>query len=571
MKILIYILVFIGGAVLTALSFDIAAHGFQINTQEFCVGAVFIICVLLVTFIILSGFTTVKKNMAALNLPDGSVRAIIALLSIIFFVLLAVIFYFGPQGGDNELPKQILTILGTLVTAVCAFYFGAKATEQGNKIAQDAFKMQTSASALSSSGISLDIIQEAIDANKTNWLTLYGCTDIKAGKKSISNAVQDTNCIVFVVIRKSNNGTAKPIPPTIDYSAKGISYTIPTDVQNVADTSAMDDATADTFMRSAIKDNYTAWKASYPNIVGCTVGIKKTNGALVAVKCIVFKVNGKVSPTALGGTGIIPPTIVYQDVLIPTDVLDTSPATSLSIITQPGDNFTPARIGTSVSRDNSKEFGTVSLKVKIPRPAGVFDSYLLSCFHVLYPERIIPSLFDANLQQTINSTGSDATTLVSIPAKPYLTGNPGSSAVLKADIRIGTISPMMDAAIAQINNPDLIQTTFDNTIITGEADIDTLVVGQPLNVFGCVSGKLNGTVSDLQSERTDVLFSGGGIVFEYTFYQLIEVAVPCQQGDSGAPVLTGDGKLVGIVTAGNGNHSYIIPFPNIKTTLSIQL
>jgi hypothetical protein len=565
-----YFLILFAGIVGTIIFLELYHLSFQPSIKQLCVGGVFVLCFLLVIFITVASLTSEKKYRAALNMPDGSVRAIIALLSIVFFVLLSVVFFFTAPSGDGELPKQILTILGTLVTAICAFYFGAKATEQGSRMAQEAFKAQAEAAA--PADVPLAIIQQAIAANRSNWLSQYSCTDIVAGKKMIQGTVQNTNCIVFVVATKTDAAGSASIPASISYNSGGTSYMIPTDVQAAPSASNVvplpDDGQSDVLMRSAIRDNYVSWKARYPNIIGCTVGLKKTGGALVPVKCLIFKVNGKVGADTLGA-GAIPATITYQGTSFPTDIVDTGSISALGIV-QPGDNFNPARLGTSVSRDNSSEFGTASLKVKIPRPGDFFDYYLLSCFHVLYPERLDPLLF-SNLQQTVTNVISDPSTLVSIPAKSYLSANPASAPVLQGYVRNGIISPMMDAAIAQINDPDLAQTIFDNTLINGEVSSNSLSVGQMLYIYGCVSGKLNGTISDLQCERTDVLLTNGQITFSYTFNELIEVAVPCQQGDSGAPVLTSHGDLVGIITAGNGNSSYVIPFPNIKNTLSVQL
>lgn len=570
-KVFYYVLVFFTGILLTIILSNFFGTSLKLTSQQFCLGGIFFICFLIVVFITVSGLNSVKTNKAALNFPDGTIRAIIALLAIIFFVLLSVVFYFVQVPAGADLSKQILTILGTLVTAVCSFYFGSKATEQGNKIAQETFKIQADASNPSpATNVPQDIVEQAINANKASWLGQYNCTDIIAGKKTSGGNIQNINCIIFLVTTKSDNPAKSVIPPVIPYTSDGVNYIIPTDVRTQESGTVTDDASMDALMRAAIKENYSNWKAQYPNIIGCSVGIKKTAGALVPLKCLVFKVNGKVSASTLGQSATIPSAIVYHGVSIPTDVIGTDQVTALAI-TQPGDNFVPARLGTSVSRKNSEEFGTASLKVRIPRPGGVFDSFLLSCFHVLYPEKISPELFDANLQQSVNSSGSDQAIAISIPAAPYLTENPGSAVVLQGFVRRGIISPMMDAAIAQIDPAQLDQKAFDNTLVLGEADIDTLSIGQSLDVYGCVSGKQNGVLTDLRSERTDVLLSNSQETFSYTFNQLIEVAVPCQPGDSGAPVLTRNGLLVGIITAGNGSHSYILPFSYIKNTLSIQL
>jgi len=94
-----------------------------------------ILCFVLIAFLIAIALMSKKNKKEALGLPVGSVRAIIAILFVIFFALLSVVFYFN-SGNDakynSDLAKQIITILGTLVTAVSSFYFGSKASEQAH-------------------------------------------------------------------------------------------------------------------------------------------------------------------------------------------------------------------------------------------------------------------------------------------------------------------------------------------------------------------------------------------------------------------------------------------------------
>ena len=62
------------------------------------------------------------KN-SALGLPDGSVRAILALALLGLFAILASSVL--TQNAVDEFGKQILTLVGTLMTAVISFYFGS--------------------------------------------------------------------------------------------------------------------------------------------------------------------------------------------------------------------------------------------------------------------------------------------------------------------------------------------------------------------------------------------------------------------------------------------------------------
>ena len=62
------------------------------------------------------------KN-SALGLPDGSVRAILALALLGLFAILASSVL--TEHAVDEFGKQILTLVGTLMTAVISFYFGS--------------------------------------------------------------------------------------------------------------------------------------------------------------------------------------------------------------------------------------------------------------------------------------------------------------------------------------------------------------------------------------------------------------------------------------------------------------
>lgn len=76
-----------------------------------------------------------------LGLPAGSVRALIALLILIIFSTMTV-FFVGVLKEPNvnaaaqDLAKQVLTVLGTLLTAISSFYFGSQsATAAATKVA----------------------------------------------------------------------------------------------------------------------------------------------------------------------------------------------------------------------------------------------------------------------------------------------------------------------------------------------------------------------------------------------------------------------------------------------------
>ena len=80
------------------------------------------------TLIHLIGLSDPKS---ALGLPEGSVRALLALALLGLFAVMASSVLPGPNASGqppDEFGKQMLTLVGTLMTAVISFYFGSSTT-----------------------------------------------------------------------------------------------------------------------------------------------------------------------------------------------------------------------------------------------------------------------------------------------------------------------------------------------------------------------------------------------------------------------------------------------------------
>ncbi|MES1159853.1 MAG: hypothetical protein ABUM51_03785 [Bacteroidota bacterium] len=177
-----------------------------------------------------------KDKQFALGLPDGSVRAIIAILAIVFYILASV--SLSLLSTRSTIPTDVTKTLGTLVVAISAFYFGSKTAEQGSKTATENLttilnNTPPGATDNTANNVPLAIIQQAITANKTTWMGVYNCTNVIPGKKKTQDTQHDVDCIVFVVKEKFSPETGspvKPIPPIIPYSSGGKQYNIPTDV-----------------------------------------------------------------------------------------------------------------------------------------------------------------------------------------------------------------------------------------------------------------------------------------------------------------------------------------------------
>ena len=70
----------------------------------------------------------------ALSLPEGSVRAVIALSLIVIFAVVTIYLYTTIPAANQpaqDFAKQLLVMLGTLITSVSGFYFGAQTAAAG--------------------------------------------------------------------------------------------------------------------------------------------------------------------------------------------------------------------------------------------------------------------------------------------------------------------------------------------------------------------------------------------------------------------------------------------------------
>lgn len=196
-----------------------------------------IISIIICGFLIYLAASSPKNAEQPLGIPAGSIRAIIAILSIVFYILVSL--SLSLSTSKSPIPADVTKTLGTLVVAVSAFYFGSKAAEQGVKNATDNINnLLASQNSNIAPAVPVNIIQQAITANKKDWMILYNCTNIALGKKKTMDITQNIDCIVFYVADKgaqqvlgSPPSAITTIPSTIPYITGGKTYNIPTDVQ----------------------------------------------------------------------------------------------------------------------------------------------------------------------------------------------------------------------------------------------------------------------------------------------------------------------------------------------------
>lgn len=129
-------LLFAIGALVAPFGLSILAESFKLTIQiKLPLLAISGVSVLLVSLALVSiSFATfnLSDKTQALGLPDGSIRAVIALILLVIFAIVAFSFYAdisefdSPNKESVDFAKQVLTIVGTLVTSLSSFYFGAK-------------------------------------------------------------------------------------------------------------------------------------------------------------------------------------------------------------------------------------------------------------------------------------------------------------------------------------------------------------------------------------------------------------------------------------------------------------
>lgn len=107
--------------------------------------------------VLIAGALGISDKRYSLGLPQGSVRAIIALTVAITFLILAVtipqsLLAPGVNDAANDLNKQIITVISTLLVAVVSFYFGSRTVAQAREIVNENRPNGTTANASDNAG-----------------------------------------------------------------------------------------------------------------------------------------------------------------------------------------------------------------------------------------------------------------------------------------------------------------------------------------------------------------------------------------------------------------------------------
>ena len=144
-----------------------------------------------VTFSV-AGLTDPKQP---LGLPEGSVRAAIALSLIVIFAITSIYLYSSLSKADPNSPgidfaKQVFAVVGTLMTSVASFYFASRASASATAAAVSAPRLTsitpTQASTAGSPTVAVQIV--GTDLQLTKNVNLEMAATRIAGSDVTSNA-----------------------------------------------------------------------------------------------------------------------------------------------------------------------------------------------------------------------------------------------------------------------------------------------------------------------------------------------------------------------------------------------
>lgn len=329
-----------------------------------------------------------------------------------------------------------------------------------------------------------------------------------------------------------------------------------------------------TILNAAIKANYDTWKVKYPNINGCMAGTKTTAGIGQGQRALVFSVATKVPADQLSGSNTIPDSIYYNGYIIPTDVVQRTDVVSQANIVYGGQDTIPPCIGTNVSVDKVNAYGSAGIRVKSQSSE---QYYLLSCFHVLCFDQIQNGMFNNTTEVEYVPSSAEALQ-ATIPGFLYRSKN-NVDPVLTGKLIKGVYSSVMDAALVEIQQSDLDNTTFTGTdgknitlSATDTVSLDQLNENDLVVCYGCVSGSTAGHIKAIDGGIVDITVKGPNGNMPMRLSGLLYCSQISADGDSGAPVFTAGGKLIGIIVAGdNSSCSYVLPYEYIVNRLHVTL
>ena len=134
------------GAIVVLIVLVVVQNNLNIQQPETVLGilmAQVIVALMMLLFIMAAGFALLglADPQQALGLPEGSIRAMIALFLIMIFVTFGLYLFRAVANTTDinqdavDVAKQLINTVGTLVVAVAGFYFGSRAVQVARGVA----------------------------------------------------------------------------------------------------------------------------------------------------------------------------------------------------------------------------------------------------------------------------------------------------------------------------------------------------------------------------------------------------------------------------------------------------
>jgi hypothetical protein len=171
----------------------------------------------------------------ALGLPEGSVRAAIALSLIVIFAITSIHLYSsmkdaGPNSPQVDFGKQVFAVVGTLMTSVASFYFASRAAATATKPAAATPKLTsiTPTQASKAAGVPLSARIAGTDLQLTKNVNLeLGAgkvpgTDVTSSAELIKcEFTLDPNLPVgkYDVVVTTSDGATATLPGAVEITA----------------------------------------------------------------------------------------------------------------------------------------------------------------------------------------------------------------------------------------------------------------------------------------------------------------------------------------------------------------
>lgn len=307
----------------------------------------------------------------------------------------------------------------------------------------------------------------------------------------------------------------------------------------------------------AIKSNFIEWQAKYL-LTGVNSGRKTTSG--VSTPCLIFQVRKK--QDQLNAQRTIPESITVDGYIIPIKVEEASETYDVSSV----DQTKPRQGGAGVSRKSERDIrGTLGFKARRKISDSSYQSYLVSCYHVLFS----PELRKNNTDTEVAFNEGDpirAPDIVS-PARMDSTNTPLFTI---GKVVAGRFDAYDDSAIAVVDD-NLVSRSINSVgVPTGTyKPVGTDENNLKVRMFGRASlRKYEGHVVAHICTQT-VKYKNARIT--QTKMELIKVSFRVKPGDSGAAVIDEHSRLIGIVAARDSTGSYLIPAHRCLEAYNLEL